>query len=227
MITAKFDTRSFKKEMNGMLNYSTGFLEGIQMGKIKFMSNLGIQVVEILKNFVDSNARVNPQSLHHVYEWYKTGSPDARLFDISYTVSNLGLSLRSTFTQSSSIKAGSNVPFYNKARIMENGIPVTIVPKRAQVLSFEIDGEQIFTKNPVRVDNPGGSSVEGSYEKIFDTFFSKYFTQAFLKTSGLLDFLNDTSIYKKNLNAGKTGGRSLGTATGYRWILSGGIKKWQ
>jgi len=74
--------------------------------------------------------------LHHVYEWYQTGSPAARLFDINYISNQIGLSFNSTFRQSVSIKSGSKVPFYNKAQIIENGIPVTIRPVSSEVLSF-------------------------------------------------------------------------------------------
>jgi len=158
--------------------------------------------------------------LHHVYEWYMTGSPDARLFDLQYTVSGLGLSFKSTFSQSTSIKNGSTVPFYDKARIMENGIPVTIKPVSSPVLVFEDNGETVFTKNPVSVANPGGGAVNGSFERTFDMFFEQYFTQSFLKASGMLDYLSNPIAYKKNLEKGKRGGRAVGVTTGYRWIAN-------
>ena len=114
---------AFKKDMKNIMNYSLGFLEGIQAGKTKFLNNVGVMTKELLEEYIDSNARVNPEALHHIYEWYKVGSPDARLYDINYTVSNLGLSFVSTLKQSTSIKDGSSVPFYNKAKIMEEGTP--------------------------------------------------------------------------------------------------------
>jgi hypothetical protein len=207
------------KEMNNIVNYSEGFLEGIGRGKNVFLDNLGKEVIELMKEYIDSSARVSPQTLHHVYEWSQTGSPDARLFDINYTVSNLGLSFRSTFSQSTSIKSGSSVPFYDKARIMEEGIPVTIQPVKAKVLSFEVDGQQIFTKGPVVVDNPGGNT-EGKFGKIFDQFFTRYFTQAFLRKSGMLRELENPVVYKRNLQSGKSMGRGKGIETGYRWIAN-------
>ena len=136
MITT-FNSNQFKKDMNNIVNYSIGFLQGVQKGKTLFLKTLGMETVEVMKEFIDSNARVNPEMLHHIYEWSLTGSPEARLYDISYTVSNLGLSFKSSFSQSRSIKDGSRTPFYDKARIMENGIPVTIRPKTAQVLAFD------------------------------------------------------------------------------------------
>ena len=225
MITAKFDTRRFMKDMNNVIQYSVGFIEGTQKGKKAFLAKIGLMTKEILEDFIDSNARVNPQMLHHIYEWDQTGSPDARLYNINYTISNLGLSFRSTFTQSMSVKEGSREPFYNKAKVMEDGIPVVIRPKISDVLVFEENGETIFTRGPVRVDSPGGTQVQGAFEKTFDNFFNKYFTQAFLKSSGVLDYLTSPIAYKKNLKAGKRMGKTKGVETGYRWIANVGFDK--
>ena len=222
MITT-FNSKQFKKDMNNIVNYSVGFLEGIQRGKTVFLKTLGMETVEIMKEFIDSNARVNPQMLHHVYEWTMTGSPDARLYDISYTASNLGLSFRSSFSQSTSIKDGSRTPFYDKARIMEYGIPVTIRPKVTQVLAFDDNGETVFTRGPVQVMNPGGTEVEGGFEKVFDMFFNKYFSQAFLRTSGVARYLENPQVYKKDMPAGKRMGKAKGLSTGYRWIANAGM----
>lgn len=220
---AVFNSNQFKKEMNNIVNYSVGFLEGVQKGKTEFLKVVGLETVELMKEFIDSNARVNPDMLHHIYEWNQTGSPNARLYNISYTTSNLGLSFKSSFSQSTSIKNGSRTPFYDKARIMEQGIPITIRPKNAQVLAFEENGETVFTKGPVRIDNPGGSQVEGGFEKVFDMFFNRYFSQAFLRVSGIAKYLENPQVYKKDMNAGKSLGRSKGVSTGYRWIANAGV----
>lgn len=220
---AVFNSAQFKKEMTNIVDYSMGFLEGIQRGKTVFLRTLGLETVELMKEFIDSNARVNPDMLHHVYEWNQTGSPSARLYDISYTTSNLGLSFRSSFSQSRSIKDGSRTPFYDKARIMEEGIPVIIRPRVAQALAFEDNGETIFTKSEVRVDNPGGTEVQGGFEKVFDMFFNRYFSQAFLRVSGIARYLENPEVYRKDMRAGKRMGRSKGISTGYRWIANAGV----
>jgi hypothetical protein len=220
---AVFSSNQFKKEMNNIVNYSIGFLEGVQKGKTVFLKSVGIETVELMKEFIDSNARVNPEMLHHIYEWNQVGSPNARLYNISYTTSNLGLSFRSSFSQSTSIKNGSRTPFYDKARIMEQGIPVTIRPKATEVLAFDENGETVFTKGPVRVDNPGGSQVEGGFEKVFDMFFNRYFSQAFLRVSGIAKYLENPEVYRRDMNAGKSLGRSKGVSTGYRWIANAGV----
>lgn len=220
---AVFNSNQFKKEMNNIVDYSIGFLDGIQRGKTIFLKTVGMETVELMKEFIDSNARVNPDMLHHIYEWNQTGSPSARLYDISYTTSNLGLSFKSSFSQSTSIKNGSRTPFYDKARIMEQGIPVTIRPRTAQVLAFEENGETVFTQGPVEVLNPGGTEVQGGFEKVFDMFFNRYFSQAFLRISGIAQYLENPQVYKKNLQAGKKMGKTKGVSTGYRWIANAGV----
>jgi hypothetical protein len=219
MTNVKFDSKQFAQEMNNIVEYSMGFLDGIQLGKNEFLHNVGGSVIDTMKNYIDASARVNPQILHHVYEWSRVGFPDSRLYDIHYTVSNLGLSFKSTFSQSRSIKSGSKVPFYNKARIMEEGIPVTIKPVKSDVLVFDINGETIFTKNSVTVENPGGNT-RGQFEKVFDEFFSRYFTQAFLKASGVAQQLENPTVYKSNMASGKIAGKSKGIETGYKWITN-------
>lgn len=223
MMKLSIDTKQFKKDLNNIIEYSFGYVDGVHAGKSMFFRNLGLNISEMLKKYIDSNARVNPQALNHIYEWYQVGSPNARLYDIKYTVSNLGLSFITNFKQSSSIKDGSRVPFYDKARIMEEGIPVVITPRESDVLVFEKDGETIFTKNSVNVDNPGGSATTGAFEKVIDSFFTKYFTQAFLRSSGISNYLENPILYKKNLVLGKKLGRSKGLDVGYRWITNAGL----
>lgn len=221
MISVKFNSNKFMKDMNNVVGYTMGFLDGVQSGRLDFYRKLGAGVKEILENYIDSNAKVSPEILQHVYEWQENGSPQARLFDINYKASGMGISFNYTFRQSSSIKAGSSVPFYDKARIMENGIPVTIVPKQ-RVLAFEDNGETVFTSSPVTVSNPGGSMANGGFESTFRSFFSRYLTQAFLQSSGLIKYLQTPTMYHRNFAKGKELGRSFGIQTGYRWIAQAG-----
>lgn len=224
MFSVNLDSKQFMRDISNAVEYSVGFLEGAQRGKNIFAKNFGANITDILKSYIDSNAKVDPALLQHVYEWEKSGSPDARLFDINYFVTGAGLSINATFRQSTSIKSGSNTPFYDKARIMEQGLPVVIKPKRAQVLAFQEGEDTVFTKNPVYVNNPGGVSAEGGLEKTFKSFFNNYFTQAFLQSSGMAKHLETPSSFAKNFAAGKRGGRALGITTGFRWITTAGIE---
>ena len=216
------DTKAFQKDMNNLIGYSLGFLDGINSGKKAFLDNLGKSTIDSMKDYIDMNARVDPEMLHHMYEWNQTGSPSARLYDLVYTVGSLGLSIKSSFRQSTSVKEGSNVPFYDKARIMESGIPITIRPKRSSVLVFEDNGETVFTKLPVTIENPGGTAVEGGFEKTFNAFML-YFSQAFLFSSGIGKYLENPVAYKRDLPAGKRGGKSVGIKSGFRWIANAGL----
>lgn len=218
MLKAKIDDSELKKDISNMIEYATGFLEGISSGAPDFLSETGISVIDALKQYIDSNARVSPQLLHHMYEWNQTGSPSSRLFDISYVVSGNTLSFMSTFRQSSSTKPGSYAAFYDKARIMEEGIPVTIVPKK-KVLAFEDNGEEVFTSKPINISNPGGN-VSGEYEKVFNSFFTNYFTQSYLESSGILAYLKSPVDFVKNMS--KRSGRSKGVAVGRNWIAKAG-----
>jgi hypothetical protein len=217
------NTKNLEKIIGNAIDYSVGFLDGAQKGKTIFLKNLGNSVVSILKDYVDVEARSNPQALHHIYEWYQVGSPKARLYDFTYTVSNAGLSFKSNFKQSKSLPSGSSVPFGDKAKIMEDGIPVTISPVRSEVLVFEADGQTVFTKRDINVQNPGGTQVQGSFEKIADEFFRVYFKQSFLKSSGLYSYINKPVIYKKNFASGSKAGRSVGIETGFKWIANAHI----
>ncbi len=217
-----YNDTQFFKEMNNILQYAEGFIEGAQSGKGKFLDSMGNSVVEMIKDFVDSNARVDPESLHHVYEWYQTGQETGRLFDINYVVSGGGLSVNATLRQSQSIASGANTPFYDKAKIMESGVPITIRPRYAEVLAFEENGEKIFTKKEVHIDRPGGASAQGSFERVFNMFFDMYFSQSFMASSGMRKYLENPIDFKNNLNAGKRGGRNVGKQTGYNWIVKAG-----
>lgn len=215
------NTKDFESKIMNIAEYSLGFTEGIQKGKPIFLKRLGIATKEALAQYIDANARMNPKALHHVYEWYKTGSPQARLFNLKYSVTGVGLSIGYSFKQSSSIRSGSKEPFYNKAEIMENGIPVVISPKR-NVLVFEEGGSIIFTRNNIYVDNPGGD-VAGEYQKVFDDFFQNYFKQSFLRATGIMNYLENPQIFKKNLKSGSKSGKSSGIKTGYTWIVNAHI----
>jgi hypothetical protein len=106
---------------------------------------------------------------------------------------------------------------------MENGVPVTITPKKSSVLVFEQGGETIFTKNPITVRNPGGDYVAGSFERTIDEFILKYFKQSFLRASGIYDYIKKPVLYKKNFKAGSKMGKSKGVDTGFRWIANAKI----
>ena len=217
---AVVNDKMFFKQMNNLVQYGIGFVEGAQQGKQQLLRQLGPEVRTLLEQYIDANARMNPQALHHVYEWYQTGNPAGRLFEIEYIVTGLGLSFQSTFRQSTSVKNGSNVPFYNKANIMEAGVSVTIKPKSSGVLAFEDEGETVFTRKPVNVANPGGTDTTGAYSEVFREFFYRYLSQSFLDVTGLRKHLGTPLAFKNNLAAGIAGGKTVGVRVGKQWIAA-------
>jgi len=220
MITVKFDDKNLFRDIMNIAEYSNGYVDGAKLGKTKFLNELGASAVEIAKQFIDTNAKLDPQRLQHVYEWYMTGSPEARLYDIDYTLTSNNLVFTYSFKQSQSISRGSTTPFFNKAEIMEKGIPITIKPKNSSVLVFQNGEETIFTPNPIQINKPGGE-VQGQFTHVLDMFFNRYFTQSFLQASGIAYNLENPAEFHKHLK--KNAKRSEGVKAGYNWIV-GAIK---
>lgn len=223
MIKTNFNDKKFMKDMTNLVKYTDGFFEGAQRGKAALYSMLAPRIAELASQYIDANARVNPDLLHHVYEWNKSGNPSARLFDINYSISNVAMSFMSEFKQSTTIQKGSNTAFFNKAEIMEKGMTVIVRPKRANALRFEIDGDEVFTSNPVVIDNPGGVT-QGQFEKVMREFFNVYLRQSFMTASGVAKHLSRPTEYKKNIKAGTKSGRTAGIKAGYKWVVGAGAK---
>ena len=117
----------------------------------------------------------------------------------------------------------SNRPFFDKAKIMEQGRTVVIKPKSGSVLAFESGGQTVFTKKAITVREPGGNEVAGSFEQIFDEFMLKYFKQSFIRSSGLYDYISKPTLFKKNIASGAKIGKSKGINTGFAWIANARI----
>jgi len=150
-------------------------------------------------NYIDSLARLKPKSLHHVYEWKKTGNKTARLFKIN-KISEQGLSFRLNYDllPSRSMVPASNGRrrhmFANKAAVMEAGRPLVIRPKNAERLVFEIDGEMVFMPKgkSVTVKRPGGSSATNQFALAYSRFFSGNLVNLSIKNSGFQRIFNSS-----------------------------------
>jgi hypothetical protein len=66
MISATFNTTRFNKEMNNIIKYSEGFLDGIKMGKTVFLRNLGVSTVQALKEYIDEYQTIINQLIDKV-----------------------------------------------------------------------------------------------------------------------------------------------------------------
>lgn len=222
-MTVVWDTKQFNLDMKNAIQYSLGFLDGAEKGKEKFLTKYAEKTIQGMKDYIDSMARVDPQMYHHIYEWYQVGSPEGRLYNIRKTIESNGFTLSYSFSQSQSIQTGSLEPFRNKAKIMEQGRAVTIKPKKAKALAFMIDNQEVFSTAPIVVTDPGGPLVKHSFEHAIQSFFKNYFSQSFLKSSGIYEHLANPIAFKNNFGAGKLGGKELGTKVGYTWITMGDI----
>lgn len=213
MTVVTIDTTEVTKVLKNTIEYSHGFLAGADAGVPVLLAKIGAAVVEALQRFIDMQAAGNPGALHHIYEWYQTGSAGARLFSFDYAVGGNTVTFSGETTQSSSVSNTATVPFYNKAEIMEAGSAITIEPSSSDVIAFEGSGGPVFTPNPITVSQPGGPGVAGSFQRVVDLFFTQYFTQAFLSGSGLLAALETPTAFASYFAAGAMGG---GYGTGFK-----------
>jgi hypothetical protein len=150
-------------------------------------------------NYIDALARSRPKSLHHVYEWKKTGNKTARLFKLN-RLSTEGLSFRIDYDllPSTSMVPSANGRrrhvFTNKASIMEAGKPLVIRPKNSERLVFESDGETVFMPKgmPVTVKRPGGSAATNQFNLAHSRFFSGRLVNESIKRSGFQKIFNSS-----------------------------------
>lgn len=182
---------------------------------------LGDYTVESLNKYIDSQARVNSESLHHVYEWNAVGSPDARLFKIQSFPSNNVILFEGNFLPSQSISETSNEPFVDKANVMENSISIVVEPKNSDVLSFSDAGEVVFTTKAIYIDSPGGDAVAGSFGKVVEDFFDNYFTNALLQP--MINKMKNATEYVNYFNSGVKLGSSVGFRAGKKYITNVGV----
>lgn len=218
----KISNKEFNKIIKNSISYSQGFLDGADLSLLSFNKEFAGIIIDALKKYIDSKARISPESLHHIYEWNRVGDPSARLFEIDSRVTKKTISLYGKFLESQSISSTSSEPFVDKARIMENKIAIEIEP-RGNVLSFESDGEQVFTVNSIYIANPGGDMVAGSFGKIVEEFFD-LLSSGFLVKSGILSQIQYPKEFSVNFPKGaKGGGKTTGLDAGRKYMEIKGI----
>ena len=72
------------------------------------------------------------------------------------------------------------------------------------------------------VQNPGAPQVAGSFERVFNQFFNSYYSQSFMRTSGLDSRIGDTTAFVNGLRQAKSLGKQAGVSAGRRWLLGKG-----
>jgi hypothetical protein len=223
MVRVKFDSKELTKILNNVSGYSDGFLQGVEMSKSSFNKFLGGYTAESLGMYIDSKARMSPESLHHVYEWNNVGDKGSRLFSFNVNATGSSISISGKFKKSLSVSENSSEPFSNKAEIMENRISIVIEPKNSDVLVFEDEGETVFTRKSIYIANPGGDSVAGSFGSVVDEFFSTYFTNSVL--APIMKDLQSLKKFSDNFYQGSKTGRSAGVLAGRKYLkIKGGVQ---
>lgn len=163
----------------------------------KFQSVIFKQIDQDFGLYVDAQARMNPKSLHHMYEWNKVGNKTSRLFKLNI-LSTDGLSFKVT---SKFLPSKSSVPnkfgkrrhvFINKASVMEAGMPLIIRPKSAERLVFETNTGVIYMPKgaSVTVTRPGGGKATGRFQIAYAQFFTGNLVNSAIKKSGFQQLFN-------------------------------------
>jgi hypothetical protein len=221
MIKSTINSTNLNQILKNAIEYSDGFIEGVEMEKIEFHRILGGYATEALGKYIDAKARMAPHTLHHVYEWDAVGQESSRLFNFNVNATKTNIIITGKFLPSKTISRNSHVPFPDKANMMENSIEIIIKPKNSDVLAFENDGEMVFTRNTIYIDHPGGDEVAGSFGKTVDDFFNNYFKNSLLK--GFLDQLSTAKQFSEDFAAGTKSGKSVGVRAGRKYLHVSGV----
>lgn len=164
-----------------------------------FQKTIFSQLQKDFGEYIDAKAKTSYRSMHHVYEWGRSGNKSSRLFELKKLPSD-GLSLKLNYELLDSV---SFVPaknsnhrhvFVKKAFIMEEGKPVVITPRRAERLVFQIDGESIFMPKgkSVTVSKPGGAATKNSFLSSYKYFFTGQLVNMSIKKSGFQRLFNSS-----------------------------------
>lgn len=220
MIQTKINSKKASKILNNLVQYTNGFLEETKEKESKVTARIADLSIDGFYEYLDQLARVNPGMLHHVYEWGRVGDPNSRLFELKKALSSKNAVISSEFLQSEVPSNSSNEPFYNKAAVMEEGLPIIIQEVRAQALFFEIDGEEYFRAGPIVIQNPGGPDVRGSFVEQFEEFYNTYLEDVYLRAIRFYQYFMDAKEYEQNFNVAmnSNNAKSMGRASALSWI---------
>lgn len=181
-------------QISAHLYYKASVLSKLEKNaafKNKFKTMIFNQLEKDFGLYVDAQARSKPKSYHHVYEWKKVGSPEARLFKLNM-IDSIGVSFKLDYKllQSKTFvpnkKSKKKYRFANKAYVMESGMPVVIAPTSSKRLVFEVNGITIFMPKgaSVVVKNPGGRASTNQFQLLYSRFFSGQLAKESIMRSG-------------------------------------------
>jgi len=127
------------------------------------------------------------------------------------------------FLYSDTTPPNSDQEFFDKARIMEEGIEVVINEVNAKALFFEVDGEEFFRTGPIVIANPGGAATRGSFVRAFNEFYGLYFTNVYLDSIGFYKHFSNPKEYSNNFRSASKNknARNIGKQAALSWIVKG------
>lgn len=220
MTSTFFDGTDLMRTLNNTVDYAQSYLREVKLGQIKFNSQVAVYVKGLLYKYIDSQARLYPERLAHVYEPGFNGSANQRLFVFETHSTLEDITFTARFSHSVMPSTEGGVAFEQRASMMEEGTSVTIAPKNGSVLAFDVDGETVFTTKPITIDHPGGPEAAGAFKDTIDSFFNQYLTNVvmapiLLKMSKSRAFGNYFAAGTRNpINSGKAAARQFLDATG-------------
>jgi len=222
MYKVKMDGREAKKMLKSLVEYTDGFITETKAQESMIMARLSKASVDEFYDYMDQLARVNPGMLHHVYEWGRVGDPNSRLFQLKRALGKKTAVIEADFLQSETPTNTSDQVFYDKARIMEDGITVSIQEVEAEALFFEVDGTEYFRTGPIIVENPGGPEVRGSFVKAFEEFYGRYFEEVYLRAIRYYQYFMDAKPYEQNFSSAikSSDPRGIGRKTALSWVMN-------
>jgi hypothetical protein len=216
----KFNVKEFSDTITNIVDYSLGFIEEAKRNESRLAKGVAELSIEAFYDYLDGLSRSHPGMLHHVYEWGQVGDPFGRLYELTANIGGKSVTITADFLTSESVSDNSNEPFYNKAEIMEEGIPVVIKERDAEALFFTVGSEEFFRIGPIVIANPGGSSTRGSFVQAFNDFYGNYFEDVFLSAIRFYDHFRDANEYKRFIRtaAKSKSAYTLGKGAGLSWI---------
>lgn len=213
------DVSELTRTINNVTQYGYGFIDTIDKEKTMFNATIAATAVEILSAYIDSKAKLDPSSLHHVYEPGMAGDAAGRLFEFSTHIYADTITINGTFLESSVEPLTGGEPFRQRAPIMEAGASIRIEPVNGEILAFMDEDELVIISSGVTVEHPGGIDVAQSFGDTVYEFFNTYLTKGALGNT--LTAMSRLTEFGNMFSTGAKAGRSAGVTAARQYLKRG------
>jgi hypothetical protein len=201
MAKMAFDSGKFMDKVSALAMYDSSLLQNLYndpMNKQKINRGAALLLKNYFNQYLDSKARQDHMSYHHVYEFDMTGNDNGRLFKAIVNNTGDGSAVITYSFTSAKNPNREGYPFPNKAEVMEAGETIIIRPKRAKYLHYELSDGRFIKSEQSIVTQPGGPRVGGNFEKTFKNFMS-YQAKFVLSRSRYFERIEQTMITERRL----------------------------